>query len=118
MAIDPPIVPTSRHSLAVERLRRSVLGGPGQTHPDLRRQVAAYANELWRAGKTDLPLPDELRPYLDKVTLAAYKVTDEDVENLRNGGFSDDEILELTLACAVGCGLGTLGAGLAVVGEA
>ena len=36
-----------------------------------------------------------------KVTRHAYKVTDEDVEALRNGGLSDAEILEgIYVACA------------------
>ena len=46
---------------------------------------------------------------MDKVALESYKVLDADVEGLREGaGLSDDEILELTLAAALGCGLAVL----------
>jgi hypothetical protein len=105
-------IPENRHSAAIERLRRSVLEGPGHTDRELRRAVAAYAGELWWYGKTEVPIPDELKPYLDKVTLSAYKVVDEDVEALRAAGYSEDGILEVTLACALGCGIRSLEVGL------
>jgi hypothetical protein len=109
-------IPDNRHSGAVERLRRSVLEGAGHTDAELRRAVAAYASELWCYGKTEVSIPDELKPYLDKLTLSADKMVDEDVEALRTAGYSEDEILELTLACALGCGLRAIEVGLKAAG--
>jgi hypothetical protein len=100
----------------VERLRRSVLEGPGHTDPELRRAVAAYAGELWADGSTEVTLPSGLEPYVSKVAVASYKVLDEDVDELGRAGWSEDQILELTLAAAVGCGLKALEAGLAAAG--
>jgi alkylhydroperoxidase family enzyme len=45
----------------------------------------------------------------------AYRVTDRDVLELREGGLSEDEIFELTVAAAVGAGLERLEAGLRVL---
>ena len=42
----------------------------------------------------------------------AYRVTDAQIEALRAGGFSEDDVFELTVASAVGAGLERLDAGL------
>jgi alkylhydroperoxidase family enzyme len=107
------LTPPARHRDAVERLRRSVLEGPGRTEADLRQAVAAHAAELWRSGTATTELPAELGSYVEKVALHAYKVTDEDLAALRDAGYDEDEILELTLSCALGCGLSALSVGLA-----
>jgi hypothetical protein len=109
-------IPATRHKAAVERLRRSTLEGPGHTGAELRQAVAAYAAQLWRAEETRATIPDRLRPYVDKVVLSSYKVTDEDVADLRRAGLSEDEVLEITLAAALGCGLGALEVGMAAAG--
>ena len=95
-----------RHAEAVERVAEAVLRTPGETEPELRWNVAAFA-----AGD-DVDLPDDLRPYVEKVARNAYKVTDEDVAALRAAGYSDDAIFELTLAAALGAAQIRLAAGL------
>jgi hypothetical protein len=97
---------TWRHAEAVERVAEAVLRTPGDTELGLRRDVAAFA-----AGD-DIDLPDDLRPYVEKVARNAYKVTDEDVDALRAAGYSDDAIFELTLAAALGAARIRLAAGL------
>lgn len=59
--------------------------------------------------------PAELRGYLEKVRLHAYKVTDCDVDELKAVGFSEDEIFEHTVSAAVAAGLERLDAGLATL---
>jgi alkylhydroperoxidase family enzyme len=49
---------------------------------------------------------------VDKVTRNAYKVVDDDIERLRQAGFSDDAILEAVLATAVGAGVARFEIGL------
>jgi alkylhydroperoxidase family enzyme len=56
--------------------------------------------------------PPELHPYLDKVRLHAYKITDRDVEELKTAGFTEDEIFEHTVAAATAAGLERLDAAL------
>lgn len=110
-----PRTPANRHSDATDRLRRSVLEGVGHTEPALRRAVAARAAGLWSAGESDVELPPGLREYVDKAVLGPYKVMDEDVERLRGGGYSEDQVFELSVAAAVGCGLEALRVGLGAV---
>ncbi len=62
------------------------------------------------------PAPADMAPYLDKVRSRAYTVTDDDVEALRNAGFTEDEIFEQTVATAIGEGLRRLDAALEVIG--
>jgi alkylhydroperoxidase family enzyme len=57
-----------------------------------------------------------MAPYLDKVRTAAHTVTDEDVEELKASGCSEDEIFEQTVAAAVGEGLRRLDAGFRALG--
>ncbi|HVR14488.1 MAG TPA: hypothetical protein VMS41_11935 [Gaiellaceae bacterium] len=45
----------------------------------------------------------------------AYKVTDEDIQALRDAGYSEDVIFEQTVSVAVAAGLIRLEAGLGVL---
>ena len=69
--------------------------------------------DLREAAQPDRPAPPEFAAYLDKVHNAAYKITDADVQALKDAGYSDDEIFEQTVAAAVGAGLRRLEQGLA-----
>jgi alkylhydroperoxidase family enzyme len=63
--------------------------------------------------------PDEdarLAPYLAKVRSGAFAVTDEDVEELKRTGLSEDEIFEATTAVAAAEGLRRLDAAMRVIG--
>ena len=53
--------------------------------------------------------------YLDKVRRDAYRITDADIEALRESGLSEDEIFEQTVSVAVTEGLRRLEAALEVV---
>jgi len=72
-------------------------------------------SDLRRASQPDRPAPPQLARYLEKVRVHAYKVTDEDVEELKRAGLSEDEIFEQTVSAAVAAGLERLRAGLAVL---
>lgn len=68
--------------------------------------------ELRAAAQPGRPPPPALAPYLEKVRLHAYKVTDGDVERLKARGFSEDDVFEHTVSAAVAAGLERLEAGL------
>ena len=72
-------------------------------------------DRLREAAQPDRPPPPEMQPYLEKVRLHAYKVTDRDVEQLKAAGFSEDEIFEHTVSTAVAAGLERLDAALATL---
>ena len=98
-----------------KRLADAVLHTPGDTDPALRAAVEAHAASLGGREGTVPELPDELVPYVEKVALHAYKVVDADVDRLRDAGYSEDAIFELTLAAALGAAQARLEAGLAAM---
>jgi alkylhydroperoxidase family enzyme len=105
-----------QHDANKHKLVEAVLTSPGETDLALRRAVEAYSAELGgrpdvRAGK----LPAELVEYVTKVALHAYKTTDEDTDALRQAGYSEDAIFEITLSAALGAGIARLERGLAVL---
>ena len=68
--------------------------------------------ELRVAAQPDRPAPPAFGPYLEKVRLHAYEVTDADVERLKDAGFDEDEIFEHTVSAAVAAGLERIDAAL------
>lgn len=110
------MVPESRYSDEVQALTTSVLDGPGETDPELRAAASARAGELGKGAEPLTTVPEHLAPYLDKVAKWAYKVVDEDIEQLKAAGYSEDEIFELTVAVAVGSGLARLECGMRALG--
>jgi hypothetical protein len=95
-----------------DELVTAVLDGPGSLSTTERRAIAG------RAGGATRELPEPLGAYVDKVALHAYEVTDSDMERLRGAGRSEDEILEATLAAAVGAARVRVEAGLAALAAA
>lgn len=105
-----------RHRTWVERLRQSVLAGRGTTETALRQAVEARAAVAGgRHGNASGPIPPELTDFVDKVIRHAWQVTDEDIEQLKRAGYSEDAIFELTIAAALGAGMGRLERGLAAL---
>ena len=95
-----------RHAGKIQSLLDTVLSSRGDSDPGLRRAVehraATHAGRLPEGGPR---LPQELSSYVDKVALHAFKVTDADIEALRDAGYSEDAIFELTLCAALGAGI-------------
>lgn len=68
-----------------------VLEGDGESSREHRK--AAFAN----AG-----VPEPARILIDKVTLRAAQISDEDIAAAKAGGLTEDQIFELVVAAAVG----------------
>ena len=98
-----------RHREHLEALKRCVLEQPG-TVPQALRQAASRNDGA--------ALPDALRAYVDTVERHAYQVTDEEVEALKQAGYSEDQLFEITVAAALGAALRRLEAGLAPLAAA
>jgi alkylhydroperoxidase family enzyme len=81
----------------------------------VRTRYDELITRLRNAARPERPAPPEFAAYLDKVRLTAYEVTDEDVEALKEAGFSEDQIFEHTVSAAVAAGLARLEAGLAAL---
>ena len=73
----------------------------------------ALIDDLRRAAQPDRPAPPEFAGYLEKVRSEAHRITDADVQALKDAGYSDDESFEHTVSAAVGAGLHRLERGLA-----
>lgn len=92
----------------VENLTRAVREGAGVTTPELRTAAEARTAALTGATRPELPVPDTLEEYLGLVAWRAGDVTDEDVEQLKEAGWTEEEIYEITVAASVGAGLARL----------
>jgi alkylhydroperoxidase family enzyme len=84
----------------------------------MRQAVEEYCARLGgSSSRTDGDIPADLASYLNKVALHAYKTTDEDIAALRQVGYSEDAIFEITLSAALAAGLARLERGLAILKE-
>jgi alkylhydroperoxidase family enzyme len=68
----------------------------GHLPPDVRAEVAAASPPAAPSGA--------IGEFAAKVAERSYAVTDGDVERLKKNGMTEDEILELVVAAAVGAG--------------
>lgn len=111
---------TGRHTQLADRLRTSVLEGPGTVDPAVR---AAIETRAARAGGRppsavepgDDAVPADLRSFVDRVATSAWTITDEDVTALRRAGRTEDEVFEVLVAAALGAGAARLERGLAAL---
>ena len=75
----------------------------------------SLVEQLRQAAQPDRDAPPDFAPYLDKVRRHPYRVTDEDIQALRDAGYSEDVIFEQTVSVAAAAGLKRLEAGLGVL---
>jgi alkylhydroperoxidase family enzyme len=108
---------SERHTTNIRRLTHAVLNSPGDTDTTTRRAVEEYCARLSGSStrRTAGDIPTDLANYLNKLALHAYKTTDEDIQALRQAGYSEDAIFEITLSAALGAGLARLERGLSAL---
>jgi alkylhydroperoxidase family enzyme len=83
--------------------------------PRTETRYDAHVQRLREAAHPHRDAPQGFAAYLDKVRRNAYEVTDEDVQALKDAGYSEDVIFEQTVSVAVAAGLERLDAALRVV---
>ena len=98
---------------ARERLLDQLANRKGALALNLRRAIQRRARSL-DGDPGDDEVPEQLRAYVDKVAQNAYKVTDEDVEELK-GSYATHQIYEITVAAAVGAAVARREAALALL---
>ncbi len=91
----------ARHERLVAALRHGVFDSAAETEPAKRSAAASCG-----------PLPETWESYAAKIRNASYRVTDTDIDLLKEAGHSEDEIFEVTIAAAVEAALRSLDAGL------
>jgi len=94
---------------------QALLNRPGASLPTLRQAVLARAEQLTERSPFVEEIPGELTAYLDQVVFHAERTTEAHVEQLKDRGYSEDQIFELTLCAALGSGLARLNRGLAAL---
>ena len=107
-----------RYAEARASLEHSILETHGDSQPTLRRDIESHAAGLsGLARKPGSHLPSDLVPYIEKVAKHAYKTTDEDLQRLRDVGYSEDAIFEATLSAALGAAIARYERGRAALSE-
>ena len=89
-----------------------------------RRKSAAFAARVSPMARYDPPgisnvvrsYSAPLASYLEKVRSRAYTITDDDVDELKRAGVSEDEIFEATVSVALAEGVRRLDAAARVIG--
>lgn len=98
----------------------ALMTAPGDTSAGLRQAVEARAALL--SGRPGTGSSQEVSPalaaYVEKIALHAYRVTDADIDELREAGYSEDAVFEVTLSAAIGAGLARLERGMAALRQA
>lgn len=89
-----------------DRVLESVLHGPGDSSPDVRRAAADGTG-----------VPDSLQPLIEKIHAHAYKVTDSDVAALE-AAYGEDGAFEIIVSAALGAARLRLLAGLRALEQA
>jgi hypothetical protein len=97
---------TDPHASLRHRVLQSVLEGPGESDPAIRRAAAEGSG-----------VPTDLQVLVDKIHHHAYKVTDEDIARPQ-ATYGDDRMFEIIVSAALGASQQRLLAGLAALDEA
>jgi alkylhydroperoxidase family enzyme len=108
---------TERYAPLVRELIGAAMSAPGDT--DAATRGAAFDIGRRAAGGSapeDAAIVDPaVRAFLRKAATHAYRVTDRDVADLRDAGWSEDALLELIVSTAIGSGVARLERGIAAV---
>ena len=95
----------------VQTAIEALLGPSGKSGPALR--AAVFEKTRKSAGEIpEVPGAPGLRALVEKIDERPWTVSDEDFSKLRQAGYSEDQIFELTLAAAAGAGVRRFEAGL------
>lgn len=73
------------------KVEQLVLDGPGTLSASVRKGCAANAG-----------LPPVLAAFIEKVHTRAFAMTDDDVRDVLNAGYSEDQIFEAVVSAALG----------------
>ena len=107
-----------RYSQDMQRIADDILTSSGETSSTLRQAIQRRTSAISSHSDSQHEnIPPELIPYIDKIALHAYKVTDEDLATLQEQGYSEDALFEITLSAALGTGLARMRYGLAALEE-
>lgn len=102
----------------VRTLMAKFLGDHGVAPPDVRKAAYERARALGSGPATQLPLNDDLVDWVDTIAVNPSTATDADILRLKAAGYSEDDIVEITEAAALGASLARLETAYRVIAEA
>jgi len=88
--------------------REHFLSVDGSTEPSLRRAVEAHAARVRGGKRPEEAIPEAITEYVNRLSLYAYRITDELFDGLRDAGYSDEAIYEITVAGAFGASFASI----------
>lgn len=94
------------------------LGDHGITPVAVRKATYERAHTLASGADTRPPLNDDLVDWVDRIAANPSTATDADILRLKSAGYSEDDIIEITEAAALGASLARLEIAYRVIGEA
>jgi alkylhydroperoxidase family enzyme len=97
----------------LQKAIHAILTTPAATEVSLRRAVL----ERTRLQEDHSQVPEILRELINKIAERPWTVSDEDFARLRDAGYSEGHIYEVTMAAALGSGLRRFDAGLRALKE-
>ena len=97
---------SGRYDEYVRKVRDMLVDAPAELPSTVRRAIVERDTSA---------IPAQLKPYVLKVALHAYKVEDDDITGLKRDGVSEDTIFEATACAAVGAALLRLDKGMAAL---
>ena len=104
------------YSTNIKNLIQAVLTSPGEIDPSVRQAIQAHLAQLSNPHNgREVELAPDTTSYVEKIALHAYKITEADIDALRERGYSEDAIFEITLSAALGAGITRLEKGLAAL---
>lgn len=94
------------------------LGRDGKTPLAVRTAVYERARALGSGAASEIPVNDDLVEWVDRIAVTPSSASDDDVLRLKAAGYSEDDIVEITEAAALGASLARLETAYRVIGEA
>lgn len=94
---------------------KAVTSSAGESTTELRQGIMNYA--INPTPELLHELPETLQSFVHKVAEESYKVTDHDIHGLRESGYPDDFIFEITSTAATGAALRRFRAGIEALAE-
>ena len=102
----------------VRTLIDKFLGDRGVTPLAVRQSAFDRARALGSGAATQPPVADELVGWVDMIAVNPSRASDADVDELKDSGFSEDDIIEITEAAALGASLARLEVAYRIIDEA
>jgi alkylhydroperoxidase family enzyme len=93
----------------IQNTIEALLAPSGKSDPALR--VAVFERTRKSAGE----IPSALCELVEKIDQRPWRVSDADFSKLRQAGYSEDQLFELTVAAAAGAGVKRFEAGLRAI---